>query len=118
MSLTLKMRKKAKTTATKGLTNHMAYQYQEGKGSAFPNDYKTTDAQPDYKGKAMWKGEIIEISLWEGETQAGVKKFSVSIQEPRQRSATPQRVVSSEKPAASSRKFTPRDDRDEGPLPF
>lgn len=94
------------------------YIHKEGKGSLFINDYKTTDAHPDFRGKAMWKGEIIEISLWEGETQAGVKKFSVSISEPRQKSTTPQRVVSSEKPAAATRKFTPQDDRDEDPLPF
>lgn len=95
----------------------MAYEYKEGKGSIFPNDYKTQDAQPDFRGKAMWKGEIIELSLWEGETQAGVKKFSVSISEPRQKSATPQRVVSSEKPAAASRKFTPQD-REDDIIPF
>jgi hypothetical protein len=73
----------------------MAYEHKEGKGSIFPNDYKLQETHPDYRGKAMWKGEIIEISLWEGETQAGVKKFSVGISEPRQKSTTPQRVVSS-----------------------
>jgi len=98
------------------LITHMAeYIHKEGKGSLFINDYKVSENHPDFRGKAMWKGEIIEISLWEGETQAGVKKFSVSISEPRQKSATPQRVVSSEKPASASRKFTPQDDSD---IPF
>jgi|GEM_PF-942273 len=97
----------------------MAYEHKEGKGSIFPNDYKLQDTHPDFRGKAMWKGEIIEISLWEGETQSGVKKFSVSISEPRQPSSAPQRVVSSgPKPAGAIRKFTPQDDRDEDPLPF
>jgi uncharacterized protein (DUF736 family) len=91
------------------------YQHKEGKGSIFPNDYKLQDTHPDYRGKAMWKGEIIEISLWKGETQAGVEKFSVSISEPRQKSATPQRVVSSgSKPQA---KFQPQD-REQDDIPF
>jgi hypothetical protein len=74
------------------------YTHKEGKGSIFPNDYKLSETHPDFRGKAMWKGQLIEISLWEGETQAGVKKFSVSISEPRAKSDTPQRVVAS-KPA-------------------
>jgi uncharacterized protein (DUF736 family) len=76
----------------------MAYEHKEGKGSLFPNDYKMQDTHPDFRGKAMWKGEIIEISLWQGQTQAGVTKFSVQISEPRQKSDTPQRVVAA-KPA-------------------
>lgn len=86
------------------------YQHKEGKGSIFPNDYKLNDNHPDYRGKAMWKGQIIEISLWKGETQAGVEKFSVSISEPRQKSAAPQRVVAA-KPAA-------KQDRDQDDIPF
>lgn len=94
----------------------MAYEHKEGKGSIFPNDYKLQDTHPDYRGKAMWKGEIIEISLWEGETQAGVKKFSVGISEPRKKSDAPQRVVSSS-PKDPQPKFTPVDDKDDD-LPF
>jgi hypothetical protein len=60
----------------------MAYQHKEGKGSLFPNDYKTTETHPDFRGKAMWRGEIIEISMWRGETPSGAEKFSISIQEP------------------------------------
>ena len=91
------------------------YQHKEGKGSIFPNDYKLQDTHPDYRGKAMWKGELIEISLWKGETQEGVEKFSVSISEPRQKSAAPQRVVSSgSKPQA---KFQPQD-REQDDIPF
>jgi hypothetical protein len=80
----------------------MAYEHKEGKGSIFPNDYKTQDTHPDFRGKAMWKGEIIEISLWEGETQAGVKKFGVSISEPRVKgdaTKAPQSRVVQSKPA-------------------
>lgn len=94
----------------------MPYEHKEGKGSIFPNDYKLQDTHPDYRGKAIWKGEIIEISLWEGETQAGIKKFSVGISEPRKKSDSPQRVVSSS-PNAPQPKFTPVDDKDDD-LPF
>ena len=92
----------------------MAYEHKEGKGTIFPNDYKTSENHPDYRGKAMWQGEIIEISMWEGETQAGLKKFSVSISEPRKKSDTPQRVVA--KDAKPQPKFTPKDDGDD--IPF
>lgn len=88
------------------------YKHKEGKGTLFINDYKLSDTHPDMRGKATWKGETIEISLWEGETQAGVKKFSVSISEPRAKSDTPQRVVAS-KPAP---KQPEREDFDQ--IPF
>jgi uncharacterized protein (DUF736 family) len=94
----------------------MAYEHKEGKGSIFPNDYKLQDTHPDFRGKAMWKGEIIEISLWEGETQAGVKKFSVSISEPRQKSEAHQRVVSSSPKAPQPKFATAEDDNDS--IPF
>jgi len=71
----------------------MAYEHKEGKGTIFPNDYKQDDKHPDYRGKAMWKGEIIEISLWEGETQGGVKKFGVAISEPRAPKDKPQGFI-------------------------
>lgn len=94
----------------------MAYEYKEGKGTAFPNDYKTLDTHPDFRGKFMWQGELLEISIWEGETQAGVKRLSLVIQEPRQKSDALQRVVTSgPKPAAAAKKFTPQDDSD---IPF
>lgn len=89
----------------------MAYEHKEGKGTAFPNDYKTLNTHPDYRGKFMWQGELLEISIWEGETQAGVKRLSLVIQEPRQKSEAPQRVVTSgPKPTAAAKKFTPEDD--------
>ena len=92
----------------------MAYEHREGKGSLFPNDYKLQETHPDYRGKAMWKGEIIEISLWKGQTQAGVEKFGVSISEPRQKSDTPQRVVATN--SKPQPKFTPKDTDDD--IPF
>ena len=92
----------------------MAYEHKEGKGTIFPNDYKQQESHPDYRGKAMWKGEIIEISLWEGETQGGVKKFGVAISEPRAQKDKPQGFVSSEKSVAARRKFTP----DDSDIPF
>jgi uncharacterized protein (DUF736 family) len=87
----------------------MAYEHKEGKGTIFPNDYKSDEKHPDYRGKAMWKGELIEISLWEGETQAGVKKFGVAISEPRpQKDAAPKGFV--KKYAAAAPKADDGDD--------
>lgn len=86
----------------------MAYEHKEGKGTIFPNDYKQQESHPDYRGKAMWKGELIEISLWAGETQAGVEKFGVAISEPRAQKDKPQGFVKQnaqayKKPAAPER---------------
>jgi hypothetical protein len=67
----------------------MAYEHTEGKGSLFPNDYKTSDKHPDYRGKAKWNGEEIEISAWKGETQGGKEKLSIQIQKPHPKSETP-----------------------------
>lgn len=62
----------------------MAYEHKEGKGSLFTNDFKQSENHPDYRGKAKWKGEIIEISAWKGES-SGSEKISLSIQYPRQK---------------------------------
>ena len=76
----------------------MAYEHKEGKGSIFPNDYKMKDTDPSHRGSFTLDGKTMAISLWEGQTQAGVQKFSLSISEPRAKSDVPQRVVAS-KPA-------------------
>jgi hypothetical protein len=53
----------------------------ENTGAIFKNDKKTTDAQPEYKGKLNWKGEEIEIALWVKEGKNG-KFFSAKLSEP------------------------------------
>jgi len=93
----------------------MAYEHKEGKGTIFPNDYKQDDKHPDYRGKAMWKGEIIEISLWEGETQGGVKKFGVAISEPRAPKDKPQGFIK-QNAQAYKKPAAPEDDGDS--IPF
>jgi len=93
----------------------MAYEHKEGRGTIWPNDYKEEEKHPDYKGKAMWKGELIEISLWEGETQGGVKKFGVSIQEPRPPKDKSQGFIK-DHAKAYTKPATPEDDGD--PIPF
>ena len=92
----------------------MAFEHKEGKGSIFPNDYKLSENHPDYRGKFMWNGQILEISMWKGETQAGVEKFSISVSVPKAKSDSPQRVVSSS-PIPPQPKFTPEDN---DPIPF
>ena len=96
----------------------MAYEHKEGKGTIFPNDFKTSENQPDYRGKAKWNGQNIEISLWKGETQAGGEKFSVSISEPRQKTEVGSFNNPDTTPKPPQRKFTPDDDRDNDPIPF
>ena len=97
-------------------TNKMAYEHKEGKGTIFPNDYKQQESHPDFRGKAMWKGEVIEISLWEGETQSGVKKFGVGISEPRAPKEKPQGFIKQN--AQAYKKPASQENEDNDPIPF
>lgn len=51
-------------------------------GAIFKNDKKTTENQPDYRGKINVDGKEWEISLWVKEGQKAGKYFSVAIKEP------------------------------------
>ncbi len=53
-------------------------------GAIFKNDYKKTETQPDYKGKAMIDGKKKELAVWVNESKEGVKYFSVKFSEPYQ----------------------------------
>jgi hypothetical protein len=50
-------------------------------GAIFKNDKKTSDKQPDYKGKVNVNGKEMEVALWLKEGKAG-KFFSASFSEP------------------------------------
>ena len=53
-------------------------------GAIFKNNYKKTDSQPDYKGKALIDGVEKEIALWLNESKSGVKYFSAAFSKPYQ----------------------------------
>lgn len=53
-------------------------------GAIFKNDYKKTEAQPDYKGKALIDGKEKEIALWVNESKNGKKYFSAAFSAPYQ----------------------------------
>ena len=53
-------------------------------GVIFKNNYKKTDSQPDYKGKALIDGVEKEIALWLNESKSGVKYFSAAFSKPYQ----------------------------------
>jgi len=61
----------------------MAYEHKEARGTIFPNGYKKDDRHPDYKGKCLWHGELIEISLWANETDSGETRFGFQISVPK-----------------------------------
>jgi D-Tyr-tRNAtyr deacylase len=42
----------------------MAFQLKDGQGSLFPNDRKTSDSHPDYKGSAMLNGQEFYLAAW------------------------------------------------------
>lgn len=53
-------------------------------GAIFKNNYKKTDAQPDYKGKALIDGVEKEVALWLKESKNGVKYFGAAFSKPYQ----------------------------------
>ena len=53
-------------------------------GAIFKNNYKKTDSQPDYKGKAVIDGVEKEVALWLNESKNGVKYFSAAFSKPYQ----------------------------------
>lgn len=53
-------------------------------GAIFKNDYKKTDSQPDYKGKAVIDGVQKDVALWVNESKNGNKYFSATFSKPYQ----------------------------------
>jgi uncharacterized protein (DUF736 family) len=51
-------------------------------GAIFKNDKKTAETHPDYKGKVNVNGKEMEVALWLKTSQAGMKYFSATFQEP------------------------------------
>lgn len=59
------------------------YQHKEGKGSVRPNQYKTDDRHPDFKGDGMFNGVVFDIAMWARDNGG----FSVSITPKREKPA-------------------------------
>ena len=51
-------------------------------GAIFKNEKKTAETHPDYKGKVTVNGKEMEVALWLKTSQAGMKYFSATFQEP------------------------------------
>jgi hypothetical protein len=92
----------------------MAYEHKEAKGTIFPNGYKKEDRHPDYKGKCLWNGELIEISLWSNETDSGETRFGFQISVPKTGNGTQKKPDNS--PKSTQRNSSQEDDFE--PIPF
>ncbi len=57
------------------------YETKAGTGTLFPNDRKTQDNHPDFKGKIKWhNGTEAWLSAWEKESKTtGVKFLSIQV---------------------------------------
>jgi hypothetical protein len=42
----------------------MSYEHKENSGSIFPNQKKTSDNQPDFKGQVNVEGKLFDIAIW------------------------------------------------------
>ena len=57
-------------------------------GAIFKNDKKTSQNQPDYRGKVNVNGKEMEIALWVKQGKSG-SYFSASFSEPYVKTETP-----------------------------
>jgi uncharacterized protein (DUF736 family) len=56
------------------------YETKAGTGTLFPNDRKTQDNHPDFKGKIKWhNGTEAWLSAWEKEAKTGRKFLSIQV---------------------------------------
>lgn len=63
------------------MENKNNYETKNNSGAIFKNN-KTSETQPDYRGKVRVNNVEMDVSLWVKESAKGVKYFSASFQEP------------------------------------
>jgi hypothetical protein len=83
----------------------MAYEQRDFSGTLFPNDRKSADNQPDYRGECKIGGKVWAISAWIKQGQRG-EFLSLAFSEPRPRDSQEQT------PARKSGKFADLPKRD------
>ena len=57
----------------------MSYETKENTGSLFPNGKKKEDKHPDYTGKVMVAGKLMQVAGWINESKAGKKYMSLKL---------------------------------------
>ena len=64
----------------------MAYKTKEGTGSLFPNDNKKEDKHPDYTGKAMLNGKLMQVAGCINEPESGKRHLGLKFSDFKPRS--------------------------------
>jgi hypothetical protein len=64
----------------------MPFEHKDNSGTLFPNDRKTANNQPDFKGQIKVNGKLLDIAGWIKEGAKG-NFYSLSVSEPRQQNA-------------------------------
>ena len=57
----------------------MAYETKNNTGSLFPNKNKKEDKHPDYTGKVMVSGKLMQVAGWINESKAGKKYMRLKL---------------------------------------
>ena len=72
----------------------MAFELENGRGSAFKNDRKENDKHPDYKGRIKTpSGEELDIAIWGTKSKDGKPYFSIRVTEKYATSDAPTETV-------------------------
>jgi uncharacterized protein (DUF736 family) len=82
------------------INNQNNMEQKNNSGAIFKNDYKKTEQQPDYKGKAMIDGQMKDMAMWLNESKSGVKYFSVKFSEPYKEAEAPKQSIPQDLPAS------------------
>lgn len=82
----------------------MAFELKDGQGSIFPNDYKNSESQPDFKGKLKINGEEYEVAAWEQTTRKGATFYSLRVKLSSEESRS---TTSSNKPRPAQQQTRP-----------
>jgi hypothetical protein len=90
----------------------MAYEQKEMGGSLFKNDKKNNDKWPDYRGKALINGQLLDVAGWVRESKGG-KFLSLAFSIPKPKADAPAAPKSDPPPWGAATQAQPDDQ-----LPF
>ena len=92
----------------------MAYEQKEMGGSLFRNDKKGNDKWPDYRGKALINGQLLDVAGWVRESKVG-KFLSLAFSIPKHKADAQAAPKADPPPWGEAIKTTPEESQD---LPF
>ena len=67
----------------------MAKETKDMEGVLFPNDNRTSEKAPHFKGEARAQGQLYKLAAWKNKSQSGKHYMKVKLEEPGEGGFTP-----------------------------